>query len=167
MDTLNRDLSIVAQVAAKEAGSIVRTLIENGGSWDENQFTLIAAHINDVIVNLVADGTPAPRREQNVVAQYTAPDEVIGQHFPDAVVVTQPSPAPTPAPVASAVGYLASIGLYPHQISTTSDEKVNLQAHVADLDANPGGWFDNRFNKRNPKGPDFKNKTTGVALWVR
>ncbi|XP_061338137.1 protein OSB2, chloroplastic-like [Gastrolobium bilobum] len=32
--------------------------------------------------------------------------------------------------------------------------------------ANPGEWWDNRKNKRNPKGPDFKHKDTGEALWI-
>ncbi|MED6110956.1 hypothetical protein PIB30_047834 [Stylosanthes scabra] len=32
--------------------------------------------------------------------------------------------------------------------------------------ASPGEWWDNRRNKRNPKGPDFKHKDTGEALWV-
>ncbi|KAF6142360.1 hypothetical protein GIB67_023385 [Kingdonia uniflora] len=27
-------------------------------------------------------------------------------------------------------------------------------------------WWDNRFNKRNPKAPDFKHKDTGDALWL-
>ncbi|KAL5136695.1 Protein OSB2, chloroplastic [Glycine soja] len=32
--------------------------------------------------------------------------------------------------------------------------------------ANPGEWWDNRNNKRNPKAPDFKHKDTGEALWI-
>ncbi|KAI5395057.1 protein OSB1, mitochondrial [Lathyrus oleraceus] len=32
--------------------------------------------------------------------------------------------------------------------------------------ANPGEWWDNRRNKRNPKAPDFKHKDTGEALWI-
>ncbi|KAK2455436.1 protein OSB1, mitochondrial [Trifolium repens] len=32
--------------------------------------------------------------------------------------------------------------------------------------ANPAEWWDNRKNKRNPKGPDFKHKDTGEALWI-
>lgn len=33
---------------------------------------------------------------------------------------------------------------------------------------NPGLWWDNRTNKRNPKGPDFslKDKSVGIALWL-
>ncbi|MEW5307983.1 MAG: hypothetical protein WDW36_010349 [Sanguina aurantia] len=32
--------------------------------------------------------------------------------------------------------------------------------------ANPDQYFDNRLTKLNPKGPDFKHKTSGEVLWV-
>ncbi|KQK14078.1 protein OSB1, mitochondrial isoform X1 [Brachypodium distachyon] len=32
--------------------------------------------------------------------------------------------------------------------------------------ANPLDWWDNRQNKKNPRYPDFKHKSTGEALWV-
>jgi hypothetical protein len=45
-----------------------------------------------------------------------------------------------------------------------------------DVCQNPGGWWDNRLNKKNPKGPDFQAKKDnhqfqqpngyGVGLWV-
>lgn len=31
---------------------------------------------------------------------------------------------------------------------------------------NPNDWFDNRSSKTNPKAPDFKHKSAGVALWL-
>ncbi|XP_057833765.1 protein OSB2, chloroplastic isoform X2 [Cryptomeria japonica] len=31
---------------------------------------------------------------------------------------------------------------------------------------NPTEWWDNRKDKRNPKAPDFKHKTTGESLWI-
>ena len=33
---------------------------------------------------------------------------------------------------------------------------------------NPGLWWDNRVNKRNPRGPDYslKDKSVGIALWL-
>ncbi|KAJ4825210.1 hypothetical protein Tsubulata_024465 [Turnera subulata] len=36
------------------------------------------------------------------------------------------------------------------------------KAFVGELDK----WWDNRFNKKNPKGPDFKHKETGEAVWL-
>lgn len=35
-----------------------------------------------------------------------------------------------------------------------------------DYFANPLGYYDNRANKKNPKGPDFKHKQTGEGLWL-
>lgn len=35
-----------------------------------------------------------------------------------------------------------------------------------DYFANPGNYYDNRVDKRNPAGPDFKSKTTGDGLWL-
>ncbi|GJN24004.1 hypothetical protein PR202_gb11708 [Eleusine coracana subsp. coracana] len=32
--------------------------------------------------------------------------------------------------------------------------------------ANPLDWWDNRVNKKSPRHPDFKHKSTGEALWV-
>ncbi|KAI7733575.1 hypothetical protein M8C21_005177, partial [Ambrosia artemisiifolia] len=31
---------------------------------------------------------------------------------------------------------------------------------------NPNKWWDNRVNKKNVKGPDFKNKDSGEGLWL-
>lgn len=31
---------------------------------------------------------------------------------------------------------------------------------------NPKDWWDNRLDKKNPKGPDFKHKTSGEVLWL-
>jgi hypothetical protein len=35
-----------------------------------------------------------------------------------------------------------------------------------ELASNPERWYDNRVNKKNPKGPDFKRKATGEGLWL-
>lgn len=34
------------------------------------------------------------------------------------------------------------------------------------LQANPGDWWDNRMDKRNPLAPDFKHKKSGEGLWL-
>lgn len=41
-----------------------------------------------------------------------------------------------------------------------------LDSSWKNLVENPDKWWDNRANKRNPKGPDFKHKETGEALWL-
>lgn len=47
------------------------------------------------------------------------------------------------------------------------DDKVAAWQDVID---NPSSWFDNRTDKKNPKGPDFKGKNNGqfagVGLWL-
>lgn len=54
------------------------------------------------------------------------------------------------------------------KFSTTRDLKDQLDDMVADLKANPSGWYDNRQGKRNEKAPDFKNKSNGeLVLWVK
>jgi len=35
-----------------------------------------------------------------------------------------------------------------------------------DFFAEPSGYWDNRFNKRNPRAPDFKAKDGDAALWL-
>lgn len=37
---------------------------------------------------------------------------------------------------------------------------------IAELQSNPGQFFDNRVDKKNPKGPDFKRKSSGEGLWL-
>ncbi|XP_012574795.1 protein OSB2, chloroplastic-like isoform X2 [Cicer arietinum] len=36
-----------------------------------------------------------------------------------------------------------------------------------DLVQNPAKWWDNRLNKKNERGPDFKHKETGEGLWLK
>ncbi|KAL2895111.1 Protein OSB1 mitochondrial [Bienertia sinuspersici] len=49
--------------------------------------------------------------------------------------------------------------------------KSSLQKHNKlhlwqKLFASPDEWYDQRKNKKNPKSPDFKHKSTGEALWL-
>lgn len=37
---------------------------------------------------------------------------------------------------------------------------------AAELKANPGAFYDNRTDKRNPKAPDWKHKTSGLGIWA-
>ncbi|KAJ8760515.1 hypothetical protein K2173_015182 [Erythroxylum novogranatense] len=39
-------------------------------------------------------------------------------------------------------------------------------AYWMDLVENPAKWWDNRVNKKNVRGPDFKHKETGKGLWL-
>jgi hypothetical protein len=153
-NNLDRDLSIIAQVAAKAATELSVAEIGAGQQFDSDAWKSRTKAIFNFIIQ-TAGGVAAPVQDVTVA---------VANVFPEAQVVAAPAPAPAPV---TGGGFLASIGARPHQLSTTGDEKVNLHAHVADLDANPGDYYDNRANKKNPKGPDFKHKRTGVALWLR
>ncbi|KAL1223997.1 Protein OSB3, chloroplastic/mitochondrial [Cardamine amara subsp. amara] len=45
-------------------------------------------------------------------------------------------------------------------------KQIKREESWKNLVENPNNWWDNRTNKRNPKGPDFTNKETGEALWL-
>eukprot|EP00250_Pteridium_aquilinum_P006014 c16010_g1_i1 orf=173-1327(+) len=45
-------------------------------------------------------------------------------------------------------------------------EMSSLDDQWKDYFENPFDYWDNRVGKKNPKGPDFKHKATGVPLWI-
>lgn len=45
----------------------------------------------------------------------------------------------------------------------SSADKESLWQDVID---SPDDWYDNRGQKKNPNGPDFKHKQSGDALWL-
>lgn len=44
--------------------------------------------------------------------------------------------------------------------------KRSKEELIAELQSNPAQFFDNRVDKKNPKGPDFKRKSSGEGLWL-
>lgn len=44
--------------------------------------------------------------------------------------------------------------------------KRSKEELITELQSNPGQFFDNRVGKKNPKGPDFKRKSSGEGLWL-
>lgn len=79
-------------------------------------------------------------------------DGVVRPSGGSATVREAAKPAPSVKPASAASG---------------GDDKT---AAWEDLVSNPDKWFDNRVDKRNPKGPDFKGKNSGafngVGLWL-
>jgi hypothetical protein len=81
------------------------------------------------------------------------------------------------APKSKGGGRKASGGSTPQSSGPLSDEEKNdLWAQLAGAEANGGNFkaqdggetiWDNRTNKRNPKGPDFKWADSGKALWLK
>ncbi|KAL4182237.1 hypothetical protein AMTRI_Chr12g274960 [Amborella trichopoda] len=60
----------------------------------------------------------------------------------------------------------------PKQTEENSEDFDKVQKAVAveglwkELFAKPYNWYDNRFDKRNPRYPDFRNKNSKEALWL-
>lgn len=50
--------------------------------------------------------------------------------------------------------------------ATGAGSSKDLPTLARELVADPSKWFDNRKDKKNPAGPDFKRKGTGQGLWL-
>lgn len=146
--SIDREYSIVSQVAAKAATDIAVAQINNGVPFDIVSWLTNQEAINEAILNSAGS---------------TAAAAAVVQAFPSAQVVAQPAPQAVTAPAPAG----NSLGINPNQLSTAKDDKAIEFDLVNDLLANPRNWYDNRQSKPNPKGPDFKRKADGKALWLR
>lgn len=54
----------------------------------------------------------------------------------------------------------------PRRAGTERSSGGNSDALWQDLFDNKQQWYDNRGTKTNPRGPDFKRKSDGQALWI-
>lgn len=149
MSTLDsRDQSIITQVAAKIASDL--TVAAGGDVRIEDllgDFAVALPTVRDALFDAVnaaiAESTFAG--STNVTPIQAAPSY---QPQPPAEPVYQPVAAPAPIPGAT-------------------DGDPATAALWVELQQNPGDWYDNRTSKKNPRGPDFKNRRDGdKALWV-
>lgn len=69
----------------------------------------------------------------------------------------------TPAQEAAAVAAQASTAARSNNYPEAPKDKP---AQWAELCAFPKRWYDNRVDKKNANGPDFKRKGTGESLWL-
>lgn len=58
--------------------------------------------------------------------------------------------------------YVSAPQVDPKDMSPAEQKKWAMRRYQED----PSQFWDNRIGKRNPKGPDFKHKTTGIGLWL-
>jgi hypothetical protein len=71
----------------------------------------------------------------------------------------------TPAPVGDATSTSDSAP-YSADTQDKGERAANKSWAVARWNSHPHEFWDNRANKRNPKGPDLKHKETGLAVWL-
>jgi hypothetical protein len=95
--------------------------------------------------------------------------ELIGNHFGNVTEVTGTPAAIAPAPAAPQQAAAPTGGDNPPFSADTQDKgekAANKQWAVARIASNPDDFYDNRLTRKNPKAPDFKHKTTGLAVWL-
>jgi len=157
---MDRDTSIVTQVSAKIAAELASTAYTAGGA---------AVELPELFENIFARITPTIQEACGV--------EVIAKAFPGAEIVTggvigapnttyptgqfQPVPThvdPQPSQLVHHTG--------PQNIPGVEDGDPEVAALWNEYFQDPSKWWDNRKDKRNPRGPDFKQKDDGRALWI-
>lgn len=153
MDT--KDIQIVAQNAGTTAANIYAALLKVGHveGWQPAVFEEIRYSVFDGVktileaeaVDLITTTFPGAQVQPPSTPALQPPLLQTSAPLPP------PPPARPPAPPAAPAG------------GGGSDDKEHLWL---DLAHNPDRWYDNRGNKRNPKGPDFKHKDSGEALWL-
>jgi len=91
--------------------------------------------------------------------------------FPTATPAPAPQPAappaaPPPAPPTTAVGGVGDTPPFDPKTSDRQETYANRDWAKARFATHPTEFFDNRNDKRNPKSPDLKHRTTGIAVWL-
>lgn len=100
--------------------------------------------------------------------------ELINSHFGATTEVVAEAPqqvAAAPAPAAAEAAPASSAGdsptpPYPTDTRDKSERDANKKWALARIASHPNEWWDNRTNKKNPKGPDYKHKETGMGVWL-
>lgn len=151
MTTLtDKDQSIITQVAAKITSELVMAAFSNQENTQDvvTEFVTFLPQVNEALLEAVTGN-------------------VVQAAFPGSVPV---APGGTPyvpnevsIPVAS---YTPNVPAAPAPIPGVADGDPQVAALWVQYFNNPADFYDNRTNKRNPKGPDFKHKSSGDALWI-
>ncbi len=92
--------------------------------------------------------------------------ELIAKNLGNVTEIRQ-APASNNAPVASDTATATSEAPpYSADTQDKGERAANKSWAVARWNSHPHEFWDNRANKRNPKGPDLKHKETGLAVWL-
>lgn len=84
--------------------------------------------------------------------------EVVKRAFPGTVEAAD-------APKAAAGGGGGAEPPYSADTKDPDERKANREWAEARLESHPNEFWDNRQDKRNPKAPDFKHKSSGIGVW--
>lgn len=153
MDLTTKDRSIIKQVAFKAA---VETLA--GVDCDDRLASVkdLAEGFEELLLQM---------HDEVGIAPLVAATATVTNLFPGSQEVDQnvTHSRPAPAPVAATTSITAD--------SSKDELWQNLISGQPKGRVNEAEWYDNRKDKRNPKGPDFKHKTVKgdkgpVALWL-
>lgn len=74
--------------------------------------------------------------------------------------------APTQNNEPAAVAETSAAPPYSSDTQDKSERASNKAWAMSRWASHPHEFWDNRANKRNPKGPDLKHKETGLAVWL-
>ena len=153
----NRDKSIIAQVAHKIAAEIVSNDKDQSDDTAVSRIALMGDTLTDVMIDKIAAlelAAALPGVTVVPTPQY-APQPAVQPYAP------QPQYAPQPAPQ-YAPQQQQQQGYVPAPIPGVAQDAGYTA--WADVVNNLNGWWDNRANKKNPRGPDFKAKNTNTAF---
>lgn len=175
---LGSDMKVVPTVH----GNIGQLNVAVTPKWKEPDY--VEWHTVELLGDLAQQGQEQLRKGMLVhvlgdvrVESWTAPngdmraqvvveaDEILMVERRAASSVTTPTPMPQQADNV-AEQYSATPSATSVQPATgrmSPEREVELWA---ELQSNQASFWDNRFNKRNPKAPDYKHKQTGEALWL-
>ena len=156
----NRDKSIIAQVAHKIAAEIVSNDKDQSDDTAVSRIALMGDTLTDVLLQKIASlEIQAALPGTTVVVQQPqyAPLQAVPAYAPQAA--PQPQYAPQAAPQYTPQ---PQQGYVPAPIPGVAQDE-GFTAWV-DVVQNLNGWWDNRSNKKNPRGPDFKAKNTNTAF---
>lgn len=158
-------------VAANNAATIIAGTLAEGFNLDDTKY-IVGAY-----ADLVKDFTTV------IIAQRGEAAGLLGltEAFPGSQLQVQQAPAQAapvpnnvvPMPVQQAAPP-AQPPAQPPAVPGASDGDPVVADLWTKFFADPSAWYDNRFNKRNPKGPDFSSKTIPQAdnpqykagLWI-
>ena len=98
--------------------------------------------------------------------------EIVQNHFGKVTEVTSTVASPSTTTNAEPTIPLAdgpeTSDTPPYAVDTPdkNERAINKKWALDRIRTNPEEWWDNRENKKNPKGPDYKHKQNGMGVWL-